>query len=559
MDHEIRDLHPLSVGNEELLIPEGVSDADAVALSLVGVTAQLGLVRNANLKAGEILFVNGGSGGVGSCVVQMAKILGARVITTGGTDEKVAACRDLGADLAINYKTQDVVAAIKGFGPEGVNVWWETLREPDFDRTIALLATRGRMILMAGRDARPPFPVGPFYVKDCSLHGLAMFNASAREQRTAANAINRWLAEGKLRARIDRVLPLAQAAEAHRLQEESTVHKSGALAGKLVLNRRTDAPPGPTWNSSARRLRLMKTRWLLFAAAFTLLAALAAQASKAVVNADGVLEIDGQKVFVIGFTAGPPSGGKTPDGKEAFAELADAGATFVRAGPEQPWSEARFELERAYEEAAARHGLHCWLNLREASKIKAGDAKSEALRKVLTAFREHPGLGAYKGEDEPEWGKKALPPLERAYQIIKELDPNHPLVIIEAPRGTIESLRKYNPVSDITGADIYPVGYPPGKHSQFVKTNAEISMVGDYTRRMMEVAEGKKPVWMTLQISWSGVLKQGQTLRFPTFAEQRFMTYEAIINGARGINYFGGGLPGGLNEEDRKLGWNWHF
>ena len=304
----------------------------------------------------------------------------------------------------------------------------------------------------------------------------------------------------------------------------------------------------------------MKPFCLWFTALLSLLAALTVHASKAIVNADGVLEIDGQKVFVIGFTAGPPPGGQAPNGKDAFAELADAGATFVRAGPEQPWSEARFELERKYEEAAARHGLHCWLNLREAAKLKAGDTKSEALlRRLLTTFREHPGLGAYKGEDEPEWGKQALPPLERAFQVIKELDPNHPLVIIQAPRGTIESMRRYNPVSDITGADIYPVGYPPGKHSQFVKTNAEISMTGDYTRRMMEVAESKKPVWMTLQIAWSGVLKPGQTLRFPTFAEERFMTYQAIINGARGLTYFGGGLVGGLSEEDRKLGWNWHF
>jgi NADPH2:quinone reductase len=224
VDH--RWLHP---------IPEGVSDEDIVALSLTGVTAQLGLVRNAGLKAGETLFVNGGSGGVGACVIQMAKILGARVIATAGTDQKVAACRDLGADAAVNYKTEDVAAAVKAFAPEGVNVWWENAREPDFDRTVALLALRGRMVLMAGRDARPPFPVGPFYVKDCSLHGFAMFNASAREQRVAANSINRWVTEGKLRARIDRVLPLAQAAEAHRLQEESTVQKTGVLAGKLVL------------------------------------------------------------------------------------------------------------------------------------------------------------------------------------------------------------------------------------------------------------------------------------------------------------------------------------
>lgn len=217
------------------LTPPSAKDEEIVALSLVGITAQLGLVRNANLKAGEVLFVNGGSGGIGSCVVQMAKIIGARVITTAGGPEKVEICRRLGADLAIDYKTEDVDAAIRKFAPEGVNVWWETLREPNFERTISLLAMRGRMIVMAGRDARPVFPVGPFYVKDCSLHGFLLFNASAREQRNAANAINRWVEEGKLKARIDRVMPLAQAAEAHRLQEESTIKKSTSLSGKIIL------------------------------------------------------------------------------------------------------------------------------------------------------------------------------------------------------------------------------------------------------------------------------------------------------------------------------------
>ena len=215
--------------------PATVSDPDMAALSLVAVTAHIGLVHYGNVKPGDVLFVNGGSGGVGSSVVQMAKILGARVITTAGNAAKAAVCRELGADLVLNYQTEDVDAAIRQFAPQGVNVWWETLREPNFERTIPLLALRGRMIVMAGRDARPTFPVGPFYVKDCSLHGFAMFNASAREQRQAANAINRWLAEGKLKARIDRVLPLAQTAEAHRLQEASTIQKSGVLAGKIVL------------------------------------------------------------------------------------------------------------------------------------------------------------------------------------------------------------------------------------------------------------------------------------------------------------------------------------
>jgi NADPH2:quinone reductase len=214
--------------------PTNVSDEDIVANALTGITAQLGL-RKAGLQAGETLFVNGGTGGVGSCVVQMAKALGARVCTTAGNAAKVQLCRELGADLALNYRTDDVDAALRAFAPNGVHVWWETLREPDFDRTVAHLSVRGRMVLMAGRDARPSFPVGPFYVKDAALIGFAMFNASAEEQRASGEAVNHWMSTGQLRARIDRVLPLSAAAEAHRLQEQSTVQKSGELAGKIVL------------------------------------------------------------------------------------------------------------------------------------------------------------------------------------------------------------------------------------------------------------------------------------------------------------------------------------
>jgi NADPH2:quinone reductase len=217
------------------LTPDGVSDETAAACALVGITAHLGLVRDAKLHGGETLFVNGGTGGVGSMVVQMAKAVGARVITTAGTDEKVAECRTLGADAAINYKQEDVPARVKELAPEGINVWWETLREPNFETTVPLLSSRGRMILMAGRDARPQFPVGPFYVKGCHLYGFAMFNATPDEQRAAAKDINRWLVEGKLKPRIDRVMPLAEAAAAHRLQEENTVGKAGTLAGKIVI------------------------------------------------------------------------------------------------------------------------------------------------------------------------------------------------------------------------------------------------------------------------------------------------------------------------------------
>jgi NADPH2:quinone reductase len=219
-------------------LPAGVSDEAAAAVALVGVTAHLGLFQHARLRAGETVVVSGGAGGVGSCVVQMARAAGARVIALAGSEAKVAACLELGAEAAINYRTADVAAEVKALAPAGVNLWWETARVPDFERTVALLAPRGRMVLMAGRDARPPFPVGPFYVKDCALLGFAMFNACAEEIRTAATDMNRWLAEGVLQARIDRVLPLSQAAEAHRLQEASTVGGTGEVSGKIVLTTR---------------------------------------------------------------------------------------------------------------------------------------------------------------------------------------------------------------------------------------------------------------------------------------------------------------------------------
>lgn len=216
-------------------IPEGVSEETAAACALVGVTAHLGLFRDARIRAGETIFVQGGTGGVGSMVIQMAKAAGARVMATGGSDEKVRRCRELGADRAVNYRTEDVGQAVREFAPQGINVFWETRRDPDFDTIVACLAERGRIVLMAGREARPHFPVGPFYVKGCAMYGFAMFKASAAELRTAADEINCWLAEGKLQAQIARRLPLSQTAAAHRLQEENTLRNAGTLAGKIVL------------------------------------------------------------------------------------------------------------------------------------------------------------------------------------------------------------------------------------------------------------------------------------------------------------------------------------
>jgi NADPH2:quinone reductase len=216
--------------------PPGVPHTDAAAVALVGITAHLGLFRCARLQAGETVFVNGGAGGVGSMVVQMTRAANARIITTVGSAEKAELCRTWGADLVLNYKSDDIPAKIREFTKaQGVQVWYETQREPDFVKTVDLLSKRGRMIIMAGRQAQPTFPVGPFYVKDCALYGFTIFNATPEEQRACANDINKWLAAKKLRAPIGRTFHFAEAAAAHRLLEENTLHKAGTLRGKIVL------------------------------------------------------------------------------------------------------------------------------------------------------------------------------------------------------------------------------------------------------------------------------------------------------------------------------------
>ena len=199
--------------------PAGVSDEELAAVALVAITAHMGLFHRGGLRSGETVFANGGTGGVGSMVVQMAKAVGARVITTVGSPEKAKLCESWGADRVINYKTEDVAVAVRQFTDErGVDLWFETLRDPDLGRAVSLTAMRGRIIVIAGRQAQPVLPLGQFYPRDLSLLGFAMFNAPPQEQERAAADIDRWLSEKKLHPLIGLKLPLSEAAKAHRLQ-----------------------------------------------------------------------------------------------------------------------------------------------------------------------------------------------------------------------------------------------------------------------------------------------------------------------------------------------------
>lgn len=227
-----------AVGEEWLYpTPDEMSDDVAAAGALVGITAHLGLHLHGDLKSGETVFVNGGTGGVGAAVVQLAKAAGAKVIATVGNDEKKSLCESWGADCVVNYHDENLDDQIRGFTEAngGLHIWFETQREPTPDRTVGLMSQRGRIIFMAGRDARPEFPVGPFYVKDLRLHGFAMFNATPDEQRASADAINKLATKGGWNPQIGQTFPLSEAAAAHQLQEDNTLGNNGTLSGKIVL------------------------------------------------------------------------------------------------------------------------------------------------------------------------------------------------------------------------------------------------------------------------------------------------------------------------------------
>lgn len=217
--------------DERLLyhLPANVNEQEMVAFVHSGLTAYTGL-RRADLHSGESLFVNGGSGNVGSAVVQLARTSGVRILATAGTPEGMGWCRSLGADRVINYKDEEVKGVLEEFAPGGVDVYWDTSGKPDFDAAIARLASHGRIILMSGVSARPPFPVGPFYTKNASMLGFSITWLDEAGLQEAADALNTWATSGEMKVRISRTLPLSEAANAHRMMEDGT-----HLSGKIVL------------------------------------------------------------------------------------------------------------------------------------------------------------------------------------------------------------------------------------------------------------------------------------------------------------------------------------
>ncbi len=283
----------------------------------------------------------------------------------------------------------------------------------------------------------------------------------------------------------------------------------------------------------------------------------------------GNLLVAGKPVFPIGLADPPPVGGTALNsGLNAWAEIAGAGVNFVRnytvwttAGASEQILSVVPELD-----AAASHGLQVWMGLAGADN----DLTQKALLdEIVNTFEGHPGLGAWKGSDEPAHGHVPASGCVAVYERLRALDPNHPVVIIEAPRGpgptpqsadvalTAAAVKPYAAACDIHGVDIYPVSVPPGAHAGKAPVNTDISVVGDMTTIIAQATQ-RKAIWTTLQIAWSGVFPPHPVV-FPTLQQARFMAYDAIVAGARGLMFFGGQFTQVMTAVDKASGWNWTY
>lgn len=205
-------------------LPKEVDTRSAAGAMLQGMTAQY-LVRSTYpLKKGEIALVHAAAGGVGLLLVQVAKLLGATVFGTVSTEEKARLAREAGADETILYTQTDFVSAIKKLtNNQGVHVVYDSVGKSTFEKSLDCLRPRGYLVLFGNSSG----PVAPFSPGTLAAKGslfvtrpsLAHYTADRAELLERAREIFAWLASGELKLRVDRTLPLSQAAEAHRQLE----------------------------------------------------------------------------------------------------------------------------------------------------------------------------------------------------------------------------------------------------------------------------------------------------------------------------------------------------
>ena len=218
-----------------LPLPDGVSERDAAAIPETFFTVWANLLDRGALRRGESVLIHGGTSGIGTTAIQLARAFGATVIATAGSDEKCAACRELGATRAINYRTEDFVEATHAAtGGTGVDVILDIVGGEYLQRNLECLALDGRLVqigLLGG--ARAPVNLSSIMQKRLTITGSTLRARAPAEKGVIASALERsvWplLARGEVRPIVRSTFPLERAADAHRALE------SGSVIGKVVL------------------------------------------------------------------------------------------------------------------------------------------------------------------------------------------------------------------------------------------------------------------------------------------------------------------------------------
>ncbi|KAI3880443.1 hypothetical protein MKW92_039444 [Papaver armeniacum] len=218
-----------------LPIPSGVSLKDAAGFPEVACTVWSTVFMTSRLTSGETFLVHGGSSGIGTFAIQMAKYCGAKVFVTAGNTEKLAVCKNLGADVCINYKTEDFVSRVKEeTDGKGVDVILDNVGGSYFQRNLASLNIDGRLFIIGFQGGTATqVNLAPFLQRRLTVQGAGLRSRSSENKTSIVSEVekNVWpaIASGKVKPVIYKSLPLSEVAAAHKLMESS------AHIGKILL------------------------------------------------------------------------------------------------------------------------------------------------------------------------------------------------------------------------------------------------------------------------------------------------------------------------------------
>jgi putative PIG3 family NAD(P)H quinone oxidoreductase len=215
-------------------VPDGLDLVTAGALPEVACTVWSNAFMVAGLQKDESILVHGGAGGIGSFAIQLAKALGARVLATAGTAEKLETCRKLGADVTINYREQDFVEVVKDRTDGGVDVILDIMGASYLQRNVDALATEGRLSIIGMQGGtKAEIDLGVLMRKRAAVVAATLRARPVSEKAAICASVveHVWplVADGSVKTLVHTTLPLAEAAEAHRIME------SGEHTGKIVL------------------------------------------------------------------------------------------------------------------------------------------------------------------------------------------------------------------------------------------------------------------------------------------------------------------------------------